>query len=192
MKAKGNERRNPVRLALFRGVGSLPTRPNLLFIVTDSQCGQALPMEADPNLIAPNLVRLAREGVHCSRTYTNYAVCRRPGRSCLRASPRTQPESYTASTEPGDDVSGLEDQRLSNRVHRQVASGWRGVEQFGCSDERRGYARRTALSVAGPDESDWRSFRIAADVVIQTVARRADLRGPLCVPESTSPLMQWQ
>src|SRR6266567_8869330 len=52
-----------------------PIRPNLLFIVADSWRGQALPMEGDPNLIAPNLARLAQEGVHCSRAYTSYAVC---------------------------------------------------------------------------------------------------------------------
>src|SRR5215813_4521167 len=52
-----------------------PIRPNLLFIVADSWRGQALPAEGDPNLIAPNLARLAREGVHCSRVYTSYPVC---------------------------------------------------------------------------------------------------------------------
>ncbi len=50
-------------------------RPNLLFIVADSWRGQALPAAGDPDLRAPNLLRLAKEGVYCSRTYTSYAVC---------------------------------------------------------------------------------------------------------------------
>jgi arylsulfatase A-like enzyme len=51
------------------------TRPNLLFIVTDSWRGQALPCAGDPDLIAPNLARLAKEGLYCGRAYTSYAVC---------------------------------------------------------------------------------------------------------------------
>ena len=50
-------------------------RPNLLFIVADTWRGQALPSAGDPDLVAPNLARLAKEGVYCSRTYTSYAVC---------------------------------------------------------------------------------------------------------------------
>jgi len=49
-------------------------RPNILFILTDSWRGQVLP-GADPNLIAPSLARLAKEGVNCTRTYTCYPVC---------------------------------------------------------------------------------------------------------------------
>ncbi len=52
-----------------------PSRPNLLFIVADSWRGQALPSAGDPNLVAPNLARLASEGVHCGRAYTSYPVC---------------------------------------------------------------------------------------------------------------------
>jgi len=59
-----------------------PKRPNLLFIVTDSWRGQALPSAGDPNLIAPNLAQLAREGVYCSRAYTSYPVCC-PSRSAI-------------------------------------------------------------------------------------------------------------
>jgi arylsulfatase A-like enzyme len=50
-------------------------RPNLLFIMTDSWRGQALPSAGDPNLSAPNLQRLAEQGVYCSRVYTSYPVC---------------------------------------------------------------------------------------------------------------------
>src|SRR5437899_4621138 len=59
-----------------------PRRPNLLFTLTDSWRGQALPPAGDPNLIAPNLARLAREGAYCSRAYTSYPVCC-PSRSAI-------------------------------------------------------------------------------------------------------------
>lgn len=49
-------------------------RPNVLYIVTDSWRGQTMP-GIDPNLKAPNLERLARDGVQCERAYTSYAVC---------------------------------------------------------------------------------------------------------------------
>lgn len=52
-----------------------PRQPNLLFVLTDSWRGQALPPAGDPNLAAPNLARLAREGAYCSRAYTSYPVC---------------------------------------------------------------------------------------------------------------------
>ncbi|WP_321478174.1 sulfatase [uncultured Paludibaculum sp.] len=50
-------------------------RPNLLFIVADEWRGQALPSAGDPNLIAPNLARLAAESVDFRRAYTSYPVC---------------------------------------------------------------------------------------------------------------------
>jgi len=52
-----------------------PRQPNLLFVVADAWRGVALPSAGDPNLRAPNLARLAREGVDCRRTYTSYPVC---------------------------------------------------------------------------------------------------------------------
>ena len=50
-------------------------QPNLLFILADSWRRQALPSAGDPNLVAPHLARLAREGASCSRAYTSYPVC---------------------------------------------------------------------------------------------------------------------
>ncbi len=50
-------------------------QPNVLFVVADEWRGQALPCAGDRDLIAPNLVRLAREGVYFRRAYTSYAVC---------------------------------------------------------------------------------------------------------------------
>ena len=50
-------------------------QPNLLFVVADTWRGQALPSAGDSNVSTPNLERLAREGVFCSRAYTSYPVC---------------------------------------------------------------------------------------------------------------------
>lgn len=50
-------------------------RPNLLFIVADQWRAQTMPSAGDPDLIAPNLARLAGEGVDFRRAYTSYPVC---------------------------------------------------------------------------------------------------------------------
>src|SRR5262245_44798910 len=50
-------------------------QPNLLFVLADTWRGQVLPSAGDPNLKAPHLARLAREGVDCRRTYASYPVC---------------------------------------------------------------------------------------------------------------------
>lgn len=63
------------RRALLAQTVKRLARPNLLFIVADGWRGQALPSAGDPNLIAPNLARLAKDGLDCRRTYTSYAVC---------------------------------------------------------------------------------------------------------------------
>lgn len=58
-----------------RGRRRLRRQPNLLFLVADAWRGLALPQAGDPNVQVPNLERLAREGVCCSRVYTSYPVC---------------------------------------------------------------------------------------------------------------------
>jgi arylsulfatase A-like enzyme len=52
-----------------------PRRPNVLLLVADQWRGQALPSAGDRDLIAPNLARLARDGVDFRRAYTSYPVC---------------------------------------------------------------------------------------------------------------------
>jgi arylsulfatase A-like enzyme len=69
-------RRTLLGVAATTGVqAQRPRQPNLLFVVTDAWRGVALPSAGDPNLRAPNLARLAREGADCHRTYTSYPVC---------------------------------------------------------------------------------------------------------------------
>jgi arylsulfatase A-like enzyme len=50
-------------------------RPNLLFIVADQWRAQAMPSAGDSDIVAPNLARLAGEGVDFRRAYTSYPVC---------------------------------------------------------------------------------------------------------------------
>ena len=62
-------RRTLLGVAATTGVqAQRPRKPNLLFVVADAWRGVALPSAGDPNLRAPNLARLAREGADCRRT----------------------------------------------------------------------------------------------------------------------------
>jgi arylsulfatase A-like enzyme len=60
----------------------MPERPNLLVIHCDEMRGMALGCAGNPNLQTPNLDRLAREGVRCTRAYTPDPVCS-PARSSM-------------------------------------------------------------------------------------------------------------
>ncbi|MEZ5402571.1 MAG: sulfatase [Bryobacteraceae bacterium] len=55
--------------------GAESRRPNILFVLADQWRPQTLPSSGDPDLDAPNLARLAREGVHFSRVYATNPVC---------------------------------------------------------------------------------------------------------------------
>ncbi|MEZ5351885.1 MAG: sulfatase [Bryobacteraceae bacterium] len=50
-------------------------KPNILFVLADQWRPQTLPSSGDPDLAAPNLARLAREGVHYNRVYATNPVC---------------------------------------------------------------------------------------------------------------------
>ncbi len=50
-------------------------KPNILFVLADQWRPQTLPSSGDPDLVAPNLARLAREGVHFNRVYATNPVC---------------------------------------------------------------------------------------------------------------------
>ena len=62
---------------------ALPRRPNLLYIVADQWRAQTTPGSKDPNLIAPNLERLTKEGIHFSRCYASNPVCT-PSRAAMQ------------------------------------------------------------------------------------------------------------
>ncbi len=60
-----------------------PSRPpNLLFVLADQWRAQTLPSAGDRRLHAPNLARLAQQGVHFDRVYASYPVCS-PSRASL-------------------------------------------------------------------------------------------------------------
>ena len=50
-------------------------RPNLLWLFCDQLRYHALACNGDPNVLTPNLDRLARGGVRCTRTVSHYPVC---------------------------------------------------------------------------------------------------------------------
>ena len=58
-------------------------KPNVIYLLTDGWPAHALPSAGDRNLIAPNLVRLAKEGVHFSRCYAANPVCG-PSRAAIQ------------------------------------------------------------------------------------------------------------
>ncbi len=63
-------------LACSHTAGAQQSRkPNLLFILADQWRPQTLPSSGDPDLEAPHLKRLAREGAHFSRVYATNPVC---------------------------------------------------------------------------------------------------------------------
>ncbi len=58
------------------GGWAAPARPpNLLFILADQWRAQTLVSSGDPDLIAPNLAAVARQGVHFDRAYVSNPVC---------------------------------------------------------------------------------------------------------------------
>ena len=72
-------------------------QPNILFIIADQWRAQTLPSAGDPDLKAPNLAKLAAQGVTFSRTYTANPVCT-PARARLSRSAWPNTSSPTAPT----------------------------------------------------------------------------------------------
>ena len=65
------------------GMAAAPTRkPNLLFILADKWRAQTLTTSGDPDLHAPNLAQLAKQGVQFNRLYASYPLCS-PSRAAL-------------------------------------------------------------------------------------------------------------
>jgi len=52
-----------------------PRRPNVLFVLADQWRPRTLPCAGDPDLYAPNLDTLAKQGVHFRRVYATNPVC---------------------------------------------------------------------------------------------------------------------
>jgi len=52
-----------------------PTKPNLLFLITDQQTVSALSCDGNPYVQTPNLDRLAARGVRFEKSYCTYPLC---------------------------------------------------------------------------------------------------------------------
>src|SRR5262245_47843488 len=59
-----------------------PTRPNILFIMTDDHAGQAISAYGSRVNRTPNLDRIAREGVRFSRSFVTNSICT-PSRAAI-------------------------------------------------------------------------------------------------------------
>ncbi|MDO4571453.1 MAG: arylsulfatase [Planctomycetia bacterium] len=68
-----------------QGVKKNSQRPNILFILTDQQRGDAVGCDGNPILQTPHLDRLAREGAMFSRAYSSVPSCK-PARTTLLTS----------------------------------------------------------------------------------------------------------
>lgn len=68
-------RRQFLQSAAAAAAPAAPRRPNILFILADQWRPQSLPSAGDRDLHAPNLARLAREGVQFTRMYASNPVC---------------------------------------------------------------------------------------------------------------------
>ncbi len=76
------DRRAFLRTAAAAAVAAPERRPNVLFILADQWRAQTLGAAGDPDLRAPNLDRLAREGLYFSRACASYPLCT-PSRASL-------------------------------------------------------------------------------------------------------------
>ena len=90
-------------LAGLRAEESKPTRPNIIFILTDDQRWNTLGCMGDPNIQTPNLDRLAKNGVLFKNHFVTTSIC-----MCSRASiltgqyvRRHEINDFGASLKPG-------------------------------------------------------------------------------------------
>jgi arylsulfatase A-like enzyme len=63
-------------------MSSKPKRPNLIFVFADQMRGMSMRCAGDPNVLTPNMDKMAEEGVRFSNAYTNCPVCT-PARACM-------------------------------------------------------------------------------------------------------------
>ena len=79
MEAKISRRdflRGSLLAAIYAADASpLPTRPNILFLITDQQTSGALSCAGNPHVKTPNLDRLAARGMRFVKSYCTYPLC---------------------------------------------------------------------------------------------------------------------
>ena len=57
-------------------------KPNLIFVFADQMRGMAMKCAGDPNVITPNIDKMAEQGIMFSHAYANNPVCT-PSRACM-------------------------------------------------------------------------------------------------------------
>ena len=102
-------------------------KPNLLFIFSDQHRACSMPGEPFNDAAAPNLARLAREGLTARNCISNYPVCS-PYRGMLLSGRWPYQTGIIDNAHPlkeCGDVAGrdLPPQWLPDRLHRQMAPG---------------------------------------------------------------------
>lgn len=68
--------------SLFVGLTAQAERPNILFIMADDHCKQAISSYGGTVIKTPNIDRLSKEGCRFDRMFSNNAICG-PARACL-------------------------------------------------------------------------------------------------------------
>lgn len=105
----------------------MPSRPNIIFIQTDSQDGRAMGCMGHPAMAraTPNMDALARRGVLFRNAYTNNPICC-PARASMWSG------TYTHHCEGWNNYKGIEESAPTFRTHLDAA-GYR-TQTFGKLD----------------------------------------------------------
>lgn len=121
-----------------------PDRPNLLFVLTDQQCADALSCAGNPWVSTPNLDRLAARGVRFSASYCAFTLCTPARGSIFSGRMPHQHEAVSVSGRYGEmreDLLPHTAGRVMNTAGYQCAYGgkWHlGRGEPGCSIDGRG------------------------------------------------------
>jgi len=77
----------------------MPTRPNVLFIITDQHNAKVMGHQGHPDVQTPNLDRLAREGVRFDNAITQNPICT-PSRMCYHSGQYAHNHGYFGLSGP--------------------------------------------------------------------------------------------
>ncbi len=106
-----------------------PRKPNLLFIVADGWRGQTLLSAGDNELKAPNLARLAKEGVHFSRAYSVNPM-RMPARAAMLTGkfPHTCKVPHNDVSLPANEISIADQIKKAGYATAEIGGVDRAIE----------------------------------------------------------------
>ncbi|MFC7587024.1 sulfatase-like hydrolase/transferase [Nonomuraea antimicrobica] len=131
----------------------MPTRPNVLFVMTDQQRFDTISALGNPHLATPNLDRLAARGTVFDNAYSTAPVCV-PARYTLRSGCEPTRTGVYDNTVP-DRGHGLVRERCG--PYLAEAMGLRGYRTWGwASSTPRPGTRRSAMRCSGTARSSTR------------------------------------